>query len=76
VPDNKELRLRLLELLYAYGTAPESEKDHALKELDAAIDAARSGTIFSRQEIKDHLRKTYYSDYYRMRRTQERGSAL
>lgn len=74
MPDNKELRLRLLELLYIYSNAPEFEKAHALSELDVAIDAARKGTIFSRQDIKDHLRKNYYPDYYRMRKAQERGA--
>ena len=74
MPDVKEQRLRLLELLYTYGTAPESEKAQALRDLDTAIDNARQGTAFSRQDIKDHLRSAYYPDYYRMRRAQERGS--
>jgi hypothetical protein len=75
VPDNKEARLKLLELLYAYSTAPAAEKAEALAELDAAVDAARAGTMFSRQDIKDHLRRNYFPDYYRLRRMQERGSA-
>lgn len=74
MPDNKELRLHLLELLYAYSTAPETEKGHALQELDKAIDAARAGTMFSRQDIKDHLRRNYYPDFYRMKKAQEHGS--
>lgn len=74
MPENKELRLKLLELLYTYSTALEFEKAQALQQLDAAIDLARKGTMFSRQDIKDHLRRNYYPDYYRMRKAQERGA--
>jgi len=70
---SKELRLRLLELLYAYSTAPEHEKASALRELDRALNEARAATGVSRQELSDYLRTHHYPEYYRMRRKQDIG---
>jgi hypothetical protein len=69
----KDIRLKLLELLYVFSTALEHEKAAARKELDSALDVARDGTGVSRQDLSDYLRRNYYPEYYRMRKRQDFG---
>ena len=68
-----EAKLRLLELLYEHNTAVLNEKAATLAALNAAIDRVRSGTPYSRQQVKDLLYKDGYREYAKRRTIQDRA---
>jgi hypothetical protein len=66
-------RLALLEALYQYTIACESEKAAAKIAFDELSDRVTVGTGLARRDVQDYLRATFFPDYYRRRRIEDRG---
>lgn len=66
-------KIRLLELLYQHNTAQLHEKASTRAALDTALDEVRSGTLISRQQLKDLLYRDGYREYAKRRHVQEQS---
>lgn len=69
-PEDKQ---NLLALLYDASNALTHEKAQAYEKLHKEIDRIRSGTPYSRQQVKDLLYKDGYREYAKRRRLQEQS---
>ncbi len=67
-------KLRLFELLYEAREAALDEKAAAWDKLHAEIDRLRSGTSFSRDQVKELLYKDGYREYAKRRKLAERAN--
>ena len=68
----EELRELILETMYCMKTCDESEKSDCQRRLDAALDRACRGTVYSRGQVYTFIYTQFYPDFARRRKLRDR----